>query len=128
VTLDRELAFLHNVYSMAMACGKASENPVKQVRFARENNGRMRMLSSEEDQRLLTCCGPQLRLLVLTALYTRFRKSELLSLIWDDVDFQRHVITVQAAYSKNGASQGVPMQGHSVFLFVPSPWPGRGVG
>ena len=109
VTINRELAFLRNVYSMAIAWGKASENPVKHVRFARENNGRMRILSPEEEQRLLACCGPQLRPLVLTALHTGFRKSELLSLTWDDVDFRRHAMTVQAAYSKNGESRSVPM-------------------
>jgi integrase len=46
---------------------------------------------------------------VLTALHTGFRKSELLSLTWEDVDFRRHAMTVQAAYSKNGESRGVPM-------------------
>jgi len=33
----------------------------------------------------------------------------LLSLTWEDVDFRRQTITVQAAYAKNGESRSVPM-------------------
>ena len=46
---------------------------------------------------------------MLAALHTGFRKSELLSLTWDDVDFRRGVITVRAAYAKNGEGRSVPM-------------------
>src|SRR5215510_11805715 len=67
VTINRELAFLRHLYTMAIIWGKVTENPVKKVRFARENNGRIRMLSLEEETRLLAHCGPQLRPLVLTA-------------------------------------------------------------
>jgi len=33
----------------------------------------------------------------------------LLSLTWEDVDFRRQTVTVQAAYAKNGESRSVPM-------------------
>jgi len=109
VTINRELAFLKNLFTMAMTWGKASENPVKQVRFFREDNGRTRFLTDEEEARLLACCSPSLRPLVITALHTGFRKSELLSLTWQDVDFQRRMITVRASYAKNGETRSIPM-------------------
>ena len=109
VTINRELAFLRHLYTMAITWGKASENPVKKVRFARENNGRLRILSLEEEARLLANCRPQLWPLVITALHTGFRSAELLSLMWKDVDFRRNLITVQAAYAKNGENRSVPM-------------------
>jgi integrase len=109
VTVNREFTFLRHVYSMAITWGKATENPVKKVRFAREDNGRVRMLSLEEETRLLAHCGPQLKPLVIAALHTGFRTSELLSLTWADVDFDRHTLTVRAAYAKNGESRSVSM-------------------
>jgi integrase len=69
----------------------------------------IRMLSHDEESCLLANCNPQLRPIVLTALHTGFRKSALLSLTWDDVDFHRRVITVQAASAKNGEARSVPM-------------------
>jgi integrase len=108
-TVNRELAFLKNLFTMAITWGKARENPVTRVRLFREDNGRTRCLTEEEEVRLLAACGPSLRPVVLTALHTGFRKSELLSLTWQDVDFQRRMITVQAAYAKNGETRSLPM-------------------
>ena len=80
ITINRELAFLRHLYSMAMTWGTATDNPVKKVRFARETNGRMRRLAPEEEQWLLAYCSPPLHPLVTAALHTGFRASELLSL------------------------------------------------
>ena len=109
VTINRELAFLKNLFTMAIKWGKASENPVEQVRFFREDNGRTRILTDEEEARLLACCNPYLRPLVIAALHTGFRKSELLALRWEHVDFRHHLITGEAAYAKNGETRGIPM-------------------
>jgi integrase len=86
-----------------------SENPVKKVRLYREDNARTWFLTDEEEVSLLACCGPQLKPLVVTALHTGFRTSELRSLTWQDVDFRRGVVTVQAGYAKNGEARSVPM-------------------
>jgi integrase len=109
VTINRELAFLRHLYTMAITWGKATGNPVKKVRFAREDNGRIRMLNPEEEGLLLAQCAPHLKPLIITALHTGFRASELLSLSWADIDFNRRVITVRAAYVKNGERRSIPM-------------------
>jgi integrase len=109
VTINRELAFLKNLFSMALTWGKASENPVKQVKMFREDNGRIRFLTEEEEGRLLPYCGPNLKPLVITALHTGFRKSELLSLRWENVDFRHRLIRVEAGYAKNREVRSVPM-------------------
>lgn len=109
VTINRELACLKNLFTMAMQWGKASTNPVSQVRFFREENGRTRFLTDAEEAALLTACNPSLHPLVLAALHTGFRKSELLSLTWQDIDFQHGMMTVQASYAKNGETRSIPM-------------------
>jgi integrase len=108
-TINRELAFLKNLFTKAIEWGKAMENPVKRVRLYREQNARTRYLTEDEEARLLACCSPQLRPLVITALHTGFRASELRSLTWDDVDVGRRMITVRAGYAKNGEARSVPM-------------------
>jgi integrase len=50
-----------------------------------------------------------LRPLVITALHTGFRASELRSLTWTDVEISRRMITVRAGYAKNGEARRVPM-------------------
>ncbi len=109
VTINRELAFLKNLFTQAITWGKVAENPVKQVRLFREDNARTRFLTEEEEASLLAHCNPHLKPLVITALHTGFRKSELLSLRWANVDFRHRLIKVEAAYTKTHEARSVPM-------------------
>jgi integrase len=109
VTINRELAFLKNLFTKAMVWGKAAENPVKQVRLFKEDNARTRFLTEDEEAKLLAHCNAQLKPLVVTALHTGFRKSELLSLRWENIDFRHHLIKVEAAYTKTREARGLPM-------------------
>jgi len=63
---------LRHVHSMAIIWGKATEHPVKKVRFAREDNGRVRVLSPDEEVQLLAHSSPQLKPLVFAVLHTDF--------------------------------------------------------
>jgi integrase len=101
--------FLRHVFSMAIDWDKAAINPVKKIRFAREDNGRVRFLSTDEETRLLAHSSNPIRPILITAIHTGLRRSELLALTWDDVDFEQGLITVRAAYAKNGESRSVPM-------------------
>jgi len=47
--------------------------------------------------------------LVIAVLDTSFRKSELLALTWQDLDWRRGTITVQAAYVKGRETKPMPM-------------------
>jgi len=109
VTINRELACLKHMFTMAITWGRASSNPVKEVKLYRENNGKIRFLTEEEETRLIAHCSPVLKPIVITALHTGFRKSEVLSLTWQHVDFQHRLITVEAAYAKNRETRSVPM-------------------
>jgi integrase len=109
VTINRELAFLKNLFTQAIIWGKATENPVKQVRLFKEDNARTRFLTEDEEARLLAHCNAQLTPLVVTALHTGFRKSELLSLRWANIDFRHRLIKVETAYTKTREARSVPM-------------------
>jgi integrase len=58
---------------------------------------------------VLACRNPSSHPLVITALHTGFRKSELLSLRWEHVDFRHRLITVEADYAKNHETRSIPM-------------------
>ena len=110
-TINRELQALRHLFNKAIAWGKAHQNPVSQVKLRKEENSRVRFLSDEEETCLLQACGPTLRAIVVAALNTGFRRGELLSLYWSDVDFVHSLITVQGAYAKNGERRTIPMNG-----------------
>lgn len=113
-TLNRYVAALSSVLTWSIKkriAPKGYVHPCRTIERRAENNERVRFLSDAERDRLLTACGesrwPRLRLLVLLALSTGARKSELLGLHWRDIDFER-----QLAYcgeTKNGDPKALPL-------------------
>jgi integrase len=93
-----------------MQNGKVKLNPARLVRQRKENNGRIRFLSTEEEQALRKVMlekgfkdAPQLDL----ALNTGLRLGEQYGLTWDCIDFDRRTLAIPL--SKNGELRHVPL-------------------
>src|SRR5712692_9200238 len=109
-SVNRELATLSRIFSLAIDNGIVETNSCRKVRKLRENNERKRYLTQDEERRLmaaLTARRAHLRPLILLAINTGMRRGELLSLEWRNVDFQRGVIHV--TNTKTGRDRDVPM-------------------
>jgi integrase len=86
VSINRQLATLKHMYSKAIEWGDVRENPAKTVKLMRERPGRTRYLDVDEIQKLLAACtNRRLKHVVLFALNTGMRKSEIFNLRWDQV-------------------------------------------
>ena len=115
-TINRELGCLRHMFNMAIAWGKAQNYPFgfgkNKVKFLKEPKGKDRILSGEEETRLLeavrlTTKSQHLEPIIITALNTGMRKGEILSLKWSNVDFKTGHILVEG--TKNGEIRRVPM-------------------
>ncbi len=108
-TVNYHLSVLSKILSMAVDAEILEVNPSQRVKKLRVNNERMRVLSGDEETRLIAALAPnvQVRRLVLLALHTGMRRGEILNLRWLDIDFQRDTIVVQM--SKSGRKRIVPM-------------------
>jgi integrase len=101
-TVNRELSCLRHAFTKAVEWELVESNPVSGVKFMKETQ-RERFLSLEEIAALIEACSsPQLRAMVVTALHTGMRKSEILGLRWEDVDMRRKVIRLSGECTKNG--------------------------
>ena len=111
-TVNRELACLRHMFNMAIKWKKVQANPVREVRFMKEPKGKERILTEEEEVRLLnairlTTKSQHLEPIIITALNTGMRKAEILNLKWSNVDFQKGYIQVEG--TKNGENRKIPM-------------------
>jgi integrase len=105
--VNRELALLKAMFNKAVLWGFAKlENPVSKVAYYPERQVE-RVLTDEEAGKLVESSGKSLRPVVILALNTGMRKSELLALRWKDVDFSRRYVYVER--SKNNRSRKIPM-------------------
>ena len=106
-TVNRELACLKHMYTKAIEWEYVKSNPAKGVRLLKEPPGRLRYLNPEEIERLVSACAGHIRPIVITALNTGMRKSEILNLRWQEIDLVNRKITVINA--KNNESRVIPI-------------------
>lgn len=95
-TLNRYLVTVGALYTWARRqrlIPRDTESPTRHVEKHTESRGRIRYLTDDERDRLLSACResswPRLYVFVLMALTTGARRGELLGLRWCDVDLQR---------------------------------------
>lgn len=107
-TVNRELALLKRMFNLAIdwelfpGC-----NPVRKVKFFRELNTGRRVISPEEEERLIRNAAPFLQDLIRFSLNTGLRRGELFILRWPDVDLEKNILNVFAP--KTQKTRAVPI-------------------
>ena len=110
-TIAGALATLGSILRYALRRGYITDSPLRRLEAGerpRPAPRARRALGQDEIARLLAACAPRYRLLIVTALYTGMRISELLALTWADIDFAAGAIHVRAQLSR--AHHGTPAQ------------------
>jgi len=115
-TAVRYLAALSHAFTVAIKeWGWLESNPVLKITKPKEPRGRVRFLSEDERERLLTAAkaseNPYLYLIIVLCLSTGARKMEILGLQWKNVDLERGVITLHE--TKNGERRILPVTGRA---------------
>jgi integrase len=104
-TIRATLTPLSRVMAYAVRRGWAATNPVKQLdRGERPSPGRrdMRVLQDDEIRRLLAVSSGYRRALLATAVFTGLRLSELLGLVWADIDLENGFVRVRKQLARGG--------------------------
>ena len=111
-TVNREMAQLSKIFSLAKKRGYCDENPCKDVDRFRVRSRRERVLSDDEETRIMTLLNgkyAKLKPVFILALNTGMRRGEIFSIDWEDVDFQKNEIKLWAENTKNGKAHLVLM-------------------
>jgi integrase len=109
-SVNRDLACLSKILSMAFDNELIDSNPMRRVRLLKESPSRERFITAEEEKRLfaqLTGRRDHIRSVVTIALNTGMRRGEILGLQWEHVNFLAR--TVFIARSKTGRTRTIPM-------------------
>lgn len=122
----RDLSLLSSVINHARReWGVTVNNPCLLVKKPPTPPGRTRVLSSDEERRLLAAVtplgrrNPEMLPLVQLALQTAMRRGELLALRWEHVDFEGQ--TAYLPTSKNGHPRLVPLSSAAVGVLASLP-------
>ncbi|MGA2466326.1 MAG: site-specific integrase [Thermodesulfobacteriota bacterium] len=108
-TVNKEITCLKTMVNRGVRHGKLKENPMAGVKKLIENNVRMRILTKEEFEKLLSSCNFHLRPVVQMAYYMGLRLSEILFLTWPEVDLKKGFIRLSAKRTKTDSSRNIPI-------------------
>lgn len=109
-TVNRYLALIHTMFTKAVEWGFCDEETCKRihnVKLLKGEKKRVRFLTEQEAKRLVLRCPAHLKPIVMLALHTGMRKSEILSLTWGQVNFDTGFIHLPE--TKNLESRNVPI-------------------
>jgi integrase len=84
-TVNRELDTLKSVLSKAVEWGKLVESPARGVKRLKVDNRRTRILTDDEQRRVIAAAPRKMRLLITLVLITGARVGELLDLRWENI-------------------------------------------
>ncbi len=94
-TVNNELVMLNHAFNLAMKEWEwVRENPVSKVSREKVNNLMERWLTYTEEAVLLAESPEWLREIIVFAINTGMRQSEILNLQWSKVDFTRRTLTI----------------------------------
>ncbi len=108
-TVNRELNVLKCMFHRAIEWDMILDSPAKKVKKFQVDDKRVRFLTVEEINRLLSVCSGSLFGIVGLAINTGMRRGEILKLKWEDVDFENGIIYIEASSSKNKCHREIPM-------------------
>ncbi len=95
-TINRELNTVKAMLNKAVAWGYLAKSPAQTVKKLKEHKRQVRYLAPEEIKLLLAEANPRLKAIIATMLLTGLRRDELIHLTWDDLNFDKKLLSVQA--------------------------------
>jgi integrase len=108
-TLNRDIEVIRHLLFWAADEGFIPTNPIARIRMVRERGKRRPVMPVADELKLLATCSDHLRPIVITALDTGMRRGELLNQTFEDVDFDRKVISVSHSKTAEGEHRLLPM-------------------
>lgn len=104
---------LKHMFNKAVEWEMVSEDILKRIRKVKplkDSGKRLRYLTIEEVQTLISTCDAHLQPIVITALNTGMRRGEILSLQWEsNIDLKHGFILLDQGMTKNGNRREIPI-------------------
>ena len=107
-TINYELTLMGHAFNIAIKEWEwIEDNPVRRVKKDRVNNTIERWLTLDEEEKLLKFSPSWLKDIIIFAIHTGLRQSELLDLKWSQIDFERRTMIIYE--QKNGGIDTLPL-------------------
>lgn len=108
-TVNKYVSLLRKAFNLGIDDGIIEKNPCSGIRKLKENNEVIRYLTIEEEKRLFEELPSHIKPIVITALQTGLRRSNILHLRWEQIDFEFNFIEIVKQENKGHKSIKIPL-------------------
>lgn len=108
-TINRDVECLRHLLYWAVDQGILPTNPLARLRLEKPRRKKRPVMSVADEQRLMLAAAPHLQKIVVCGLDTGMRRGEILSQLWEDVDFSRRVLSVTHSKTAGGEHREIPL-------------------
>lgn len=115
--VNRDLAVLRILFNLAIRLRHTAQNPVVGVKFLKEPNHHMRVLSPDEEERYLQAASSLLLDVAILMLETGMRPGEVCHLRVGDVDFKQASVYVRQGKTSN-AIRHIPLTRRALDVLI----------
>lgn len=124
-TIKHVLAFIRRLINFAVKRGLCAQQPTLYFEMPEVDNVKTEALTLDQVTKLKQALDEEADQVAASfirlALTTGMRKSALMSLRWDDIDFERGFITLRGDAAKKGKTEIIPMSQAARSILVPLP-------
>lgn len=110
-TLNRDAAVLRHMLYWAVEESLLLSNPLARLGLVKERRVKRSVLTTSEEEKLLSVAPEHLRRMILAALYCGLRRGEVLNQQWDDIDMERRLLFVTKSKTAGGERREIPLPG-----------------
>jgi integrase len=120
-TVNIEMSVLRRMFRKGVKWGMVEKNPFENADdlFFKENNHRERALTEDEVRHLIDASPKYLKPIVIAAVYTGLRKSDIFNLRWRDIDLEKGLIRLEEA--KTGKTRNIVLNSDMITLLKSLP-------
>lgn len=108
-TINKYVCVLSKAYNLAIQNDLVVKNPCCNIKKLKENNEILRYLTIEEEKRLYSVLPPHIEPIITCALQTGLRRSNILNLRWEQIDFDFRVIEIEKQENKGHKQIIIPI-------------------
>lgn len=108
-TINRYLSALRKIFNIAIDNNMLNKNPCKTIKAMKENNEKIRYLTKEEEEKLFKELPERIKPIILCALHTGLRRSNILAMKWENIDLDFRYIEILKQDNKGHKSIKIPI-------------------
>ena len=108
-TINHDLQCLRHILYWAVDQGFLPDNPLKRLRLEKPRRKKRPVMSLDDEEKLLLALVDHQKNITICGLDTGMRRGEILSQLWEDIDFPRRVLSVTHSKTAGGESREIPL-------------------